>query len=57
MECCIIHCKRQARYTYKMGEVEFNYCDKHKSIPDKVFNNVKKGFYKGYKKNANIQNT
>ena len=57
MECCIIHCKRQARYTYKIGEVEFNYCDKHKSIPDKVFNNVKKGFYKGYKKNANIQNS
>ena len=48
MECCIIHCKIIAKYTYTLGEVRFSYCDRHKSIPTKVFDKVKSGFYKGY---------
>ncbi len=56
MECCINHCKERSRHTYSLGGVLFVYCDKHTSIPDKVFDNVKNGFYKGYERNANLQN-
>ncbi len=57
MECYIIHCGRRAKYTYKIGEAEFVYCDKHTSIPKKIFDNAKRGFYKGYERNANLQNS
>ena len=50
MNCCVIGCERQARHTYKIKEVKFSYCKKHKYIPDNMMSKVKYGFYKGYGK-------
>ena len=55
MECSIHPCKKQARNTYTVCGVKFEYCDYHRRIPDKVFVNIKNGFYRA-SKNADVYN-
>ncbi len=41
MNCCVIGCERQARYNYKLREVKFVYCKRHKIIPDILIGKIK----------------
>ncbi|KKM84179.1 hypothetical protein LCGC14_1301790 [marine sediment metagenome] len=45
MTCCIRGCRETAKHFYKIKEVKFDYCGKHKYIPDKIIYHLKNGFY------------
>lgn len=56
MNCCVISCERKAIRTYKLREIKFSYCKRHKYIPDIIIKKIKRGFYKGYARLLNMGN-
>lgn len=56
MMCDFNNCNKSSHYFYRLGEVRFEYCQKHSRIPEFMIKKIEEGYYKVKKREKDAKN-